>query len=215
MRVDLSAPEPGELRALATPSLLVLLAANVIPLVGVVALGWDLGLILLLYWAESAVILAFSLLKLALTAGKAAFALVPFFLVHAGMFMGGHLLFLLVLFVDRPAAGWSGLLRDLGIGLAVFAASHLYSFVANFRRKGESYAKAQDVMGGFYARIVVMHLTIIGGAFLIAFLGSNLFTLGLLVGLKTVVDGFAHLRERSKHVPARPSEAPPTPPTDS
>src|SRR5687768_334661 len=89
---------PGDLPS----SVWVLVATNLLPLAGVLLFGWDLGLILLLYWAESAVILAFSLGKLALTAGVAALFLVPFFLVHAGGFMGVHLVFLLVLFVDRP-----------------------------------------------------------------------------------------------------------------
>lgn len=180
-------------------SVWVLVASNLVPLAGVAVLGWDLGLILLLYWAESAVILVFSLAKLATTAGLAALFLVPFFIVHAGIFMLVHLVFLLVLFVDVPDAGWGVWLADLGIGLAALVLSHAFSFWANFRRRRESYAKPQDVMTAFYGRIVVMHLTIIFGGWLVMLLGQPAWALVLLIVLKTGADAAAHLRERRKH----------------
>ncbi|MFA5943847.1 MAG: DUF6498-containing protein [Candidatus Thermoplasmatota archaeon] len=186
--------------AAGTPaSLWVLLAANGVPLIGVLFFGWDLGLVLLLYWAESAVLLFFSLVKLAITSGRAALALIPFFLVHAGLFMGGHLLFLLALFVEEPSGGWSALLRDIVLVLPVFVVSHGYSFFANFRRRGESFKGHGDVMAAFYKRIVVMHLTIIFGAFLTFGLGSPVWAVVLLVALKTGIDGVSHLRERKRH----------------
>jgi hypothetical protein len=180
-------------------SLWVLLAANAVPLLGILFLGWDLGLVMLLYWAESAVILAFSLAKLAVTAGWGALFLVPFFVVHAGLFMVVHLVFLVVLFVDEPASGWLSLVRDLGLALVPFVVSHGYSFWANFRRRGESFTGHGDVMGAFYKRIVVMHLTIIFGAFLTFSLGSPVWAVVLLVALKTAVDAGAHLLERRRH----------------
>ena len=183
------------------PGLAALGAANLVPLLGVVAFGWDLGMVFLLYWAESAVILAFSLVKVALVARLGALFLIPFFLVHAGMFMGVHLVFLLTLFVDRPDAGWGALARDLAVGIAVLFASHLASFVANAVRRHERAANAQAVMAGFYARVVVMHLTILLGGFLTLALGSPRWALALLVVLKTAADAVAHLRERAKGTP--------------
>lgn len=194
-------PEAADGQAATPSSLWVLLAANAIPLAGVLFFGWDLGLVLLLYWAESAVLLFFSLLKLAMTAGLAAVALIPFFMVHAGMFMGGHLVFLVAVFVEEPAEGWSSLVREIAWILPVFVASHGYSFWANFRRKGESYKGHGDVMAAFYRRIVVMHLTIIFGAFLIFGLGSPIWAVVLLVVLKTLADGWSHLWERRRNAP--------------
>ncbi|HUR26148.1 MAG TPA: DUF6498-containing protein [Candidatus Thermoplasmatota archaeon] len=191
-------------------SLWVLLAANLVPLLGVLLFGWDLGLVMLLYWAESAVILAFSLAKLAITAGWGALFLIPFFVVHAGLFMVVHLVFLVVLFVREPEAGWLSLARDLAIALAAFAISHGYSFWANFRQGGESFKGHGDVMGAFYKRIVVMHLTIIFGAFLTFSLGSPVWAVVLLVALKTAVDAGAHLLERRRHSKAAPADAPTT-----
>lgn len=199
----------ADVRALPA-SVWVLVASNVVPLAGVLLFGWDLGLILLLYWAESAVILASSLGKLALTAGLAAVFLIPFFIVHAGMFMAGHLVFLLALFVDRPPDGWGSLARDLGLGVAAFALSHGYSFWANFRRRHETYGKPQDVMTGFYGRIVVMHLTILVGGWIVLLLDEPAGALALLVVLKTGTDVVAHLRERRKRAAAaasRPAQA--------
>ena len=190
-------------------SLWVLLTANLVPLAGVLLLGWDLGLVLLLYWAESAVILAFSLVKLALTAGWGALFLIPFFIVHAGIFMLVHLIFLVTLFVDEPQAGWPSMARDLLLALTAFVVSHGYSFWANFRRRGESFKGHGDVMGAFYKRIVVMHLTIIFGAFLTFALGSPVWALVLLIALKTGIDGGAHLWERRRHA-APVGTGPPT-----
>lgn len=179
-------------------SLWFLLAANLLPLAGVLFLDWDLGLILLLYWAESAVILLFSLVKVALVSGVAAVFLIPFFIVHAGIFMLAHLLFITTLFVDRPDAGWTSFVRDLGFGVVVLFASHLGSFLYNVVLKDERAANAQALMVGFYARIFVMQLTIILGGFLTMALGSPVWALALLVALKTGADAMAHLRERRK-----------------
>jgi hypothetical protein len=191
-------------------SLWVLLAANVVPLVGVLFFGWDLGLVLLLYWAESAVLLVFSLAKVAMTSGLGAFFLVPFFIVHAGMFMAGHLVFLLAIFVETPEGGWLALVREVAWVLPVFVASHGYSFASNFRRKGEAFKGQGDAMAAFYKRIVVMHLTIIFGAFLTVGLGSPVWGVVLLVALKTGTDAWAHLAERRRHAKAAQPDAVPS-----
>ena len=180
------------------PGLIALLAANLLPLAGALLFGWDLGLILLLYWAESAIILLFSLVKVGLVAGVAAAFLIPFFIVHAGIFMLVHLVFIATLFVDRPDAGWLSFARDLGLAAVVLFASHFVSFLQNVVRRSERAANAQAVMVGFYGRIVVMQLTIIAGGFLTLALGSPIWALALLVLLKTGADAMAHLRERRK-----------------
>lgn len=195
------------------PGVLALVAANLLPLGGVLFFGWDLGLILLLYWAESAVILLSNLLKL-VRMGGAGIAAAGFFVVHAGLFMLVHLLFLVALF--QPLAGRTPAqaLADLGIPLLGLAASHGLSFLHNTMRRGEVPKNPGQIMGGFYARIVVMHLTIIGGGILISTLGSPVWALALLVLLKTGVDVGAHLAERRKHE-ASTSPSPTPPPVDS
>jgi hypothetical protein len=43
-------------RLLLRPSVLILVAANLVPLIGVIFWGWDAFVLLMLYWLETAVI---------------------------------------------------------------------------------------------------------------------------------------------------------------
>src|SRR5438094_8089324 len=75
-----------------TPSLLALLLANAFPIVGVLFLGWTVFPLVLLYWLENVVVGGFNVARLLLAqprepaywAGK--LFLIPFFVVHFGMF---------------------------------------------------------------------------------------------------------------------------------
>jgi len=78
-------------------------------------------------------------------------------------------------------------------------ASHLVSFGWNFIGKGEyRRATASDVMKAPYGRIVVLHITIIFGAFVITALGSPVFLLFLLIVGKILLDAKLHLRSHRK-----------------
>jgi len=62
-----------------------------------------------------------------------------------------------------------------------------------------------------YGRIVVLHLTILGGAFLATALGETAVVLALLVVLKVIVDLRAHWRQHAPAAgvsPDRPAPAP-------
>jgi len=183
------------------PGVVALVAANLLPLGGVLWLRWDLGLVLLLYWAESAILLAFNLLKMA-RMGVAGLAAAAFFVVHAGMFMGVHLLFLVALFHPLHGRTMAQAAGTLGPSLLGLVVSHGVSFVHNTVRRGERPANPGQVMAGFYVRVFVMQLTIIlGGGLMQAFGGSPVWALALLVLLKTAVDLGGHLAERRRHLP--------------
>jgi len=85
-------------------SVLGLIAANVLPVFGVLYFKWDAFAIVLLYWAENLVIGFYNILKMALAKvahpiehlGK--LFLIPFFVVHFGGFAAVHGLFILLLF---------------------------------------------------------------------------------------------------------------------
>jgi hypothetical protein len=78
--------------------------------------------------------------------------------------------------------------------------SHGISFVYNYLIKGEyAKVKADRLMGSPYARIVIMHLAVLFGAFLTMALGSPVGILIILVGLKTSLDLIFHLRQHEKH----------------
>jgi hypothetical protein len=99
------------------PSILILIAANLLPLVGVMFWHWDGFVLLMLYWLETAVIAFWTVVRLAFMPRTAVgdmhfegsdkpatpVALALFFTVHAGIFMLVHFFFLWELFSnERP-----------------------------------------------------------------------------------------------------------------
>ncbi len=181
------------------PSAAALVLANLVPLAGVLWWGWDLFAVLTLYWAENVVVGAWNVVKMLLARSKGLAGklfLTAFFAVHYGLFTLGHGLFLFLLF--QPP----GPLPDVGGMLLVLLASHGVSFFTNFLGAGERLTlTVDDLMFRPYARVVVMHLTILGGAYLVDALGTPLGALAVLIALKTGVDLVAHLME---HRPRRP-----------
>jgi hypothetical protein len=86
-------------------SVAALIAANLIPLGGVLFAGWDVGLIVLLYWTENIILGFYNILKMAtLHAHKlsphhlAKLFFIPFFCIHYGGFCAGHGFFIIALF---------------------------------------------------------------------------------------------------------------------
>ena len=181
------------------PSALVLIAMNLIPLVGVLAFGWSVGALMLLYWAETVVIGAVNLPKL-LTAGMGqteeglgrgcgTVVLSAFFTAHYGLFNFAHFSVLEEVFTI-PAFD-TGLI----IALAGLAASHLFSLVVNWFGRGEYKRATPNVqMVRPYGRVFVLHMVILVGGFLSARFSAPIIPLILLVALKTVVDLFSHTR---------------------
>jgi hypothetical protein len=213
-----------------------LVLTNMIPLGGVLWLGWSLMLILALYWAENGVVGVINIMKI-LTAqgatpspsaarwsvnGRPAASLTRlgtagFFTIHYGLFWVVHGIFV---FTFIPAmtglAGFGGFGPGFvfitgpvgqpslpGVDASVFAfgvvglaISHGVSFWLNYLGRGEYRTLSPaDVMIQPYGRLVIMHLTIILGAFVSIFLGTPLGSLIVLVVLKTGLDLAFHLRQ--------------------
>jgi cytochrome c oxidase subunit IV len=84
------------------------------------------------------------------------------------------------------------------IGAVALFISHGVSFFVNYLGQGE-YLRRSAVaqMAAPYGRVVVLHLTIIFGAFAIAFLGAPVLLLLVLVVGKTLFDLSLHLREHA------------------
>lgn len=101
-------------------SILALVAANLIPLIGVFALGWDAGILVVLYWTENIIVGSFNILKIAFArsdppGGHAIkLFLIPFFCLHFGIFTAVHGFFLKSLFT-LPTQVESLLPRTQGI----------------------------------------------------------------------------------------------------
>lgn len=195
-------------------SAFVLLASNAIPLVGVLLHDWTVFQILLLYWCENVTVGVFNVLRMVCAQPKSELIwagklfLIPFFVVHYGMFTFVHGMFVLGLFggaaVRFGALSWASLLtavRGAGIGvpLGAMLASHGFSFFHNYLAGGE-YQRVQlsQLMFQPYGRVMLLHVTVLIGAFLATTFGSPLPALVLLIALKTTLDLWAHLKERRK-----------------
>jgi hypothetical protein len=187
-------------RATFTTPVVALVVANLFPLVGVVALEWSAGDLILLYWAENIVIGFYNLLRM-LTArgedkvgcGGRAF-IAGFFCVHFGGFCAGHGVFVMVL----TGIGDDGAAQErvwLALPLAGLFVSHGISFAQNFIIKGERYrVTVGQLMPRPYVRIVMLHVAIIAGAAPVMALESPLPLLVLLVIFKIGIDIKLHNR---------------------
>jgi hypothetical protein len=272
-------------RTALTRSAIVLVLANVIPIVGVLFFGWSLITILVLYWLENGIVGFWNVPRIALAQGSiiprlpdmpdsaaraatrsdeeaatlqaswrrvqalrdlaasrpgvAQLSLIPraglavFFVIHYGMFwlVHGIVVFTLPMF-SGIATGSSGSnaacnspifpepgeipspIGEAGscapggfgeiawgavlIGAAALFLSHGASFLLNYVGSSEyQRTSAPGQMGAAYGRVVVLHLTILVGGFVVAFLGAPIGALVVLVVLKTAFDLGLHRREHA------------------
>ena len=191
--------------SLASPSALVLIAANLVPLAGSVFWGWQLSDVMVLYWAESGIIGFYNILKMALISRWLAIPAGLFFLSHFGAFMAVHFLFIYSIFVQGLQGGGGDLgdVRMLFVALwpalAALFLSHGLSFVVNFMGRREYTTRSiRSQMSEPYRRIVFMHLVLIFGGGLALILGAPTPVLWLVIVVKIWVDMRAHLKERKR-----------------
>jgi hypothetical protein len=195
------------------PSTLLLVAINLVPLIGIYAWGWDGFVLLMLYWLETASIAFWTIVRIAAMprdeVGRP-FLIAAFISVHAGLFMIVHLVFLWVLFSGQWSEKVHGIhdfISQLVIGtgmwlplLVLFIGRGLvmlYEMVqpALLRRAGikapivadTSSSLDSGILSGLYIRIVVMQITIILGGWIVILFGGR-GTLALVIAIKTAVD---------------------------
>ncbi len=216
-----SGPQKASLPGRFSPTALVLIAANLLPLYGVLVLGWAVLPIMVLFWLENIVIGVLNMLRILFASPTDAarwtskFVLVPFFTVHYGLFTAVHGLFVFALFGGEPykalvdglwtidAARHAITEFALWPGIGALAASHLFSFFWNYLGQREfQQARPEALMQAPYSRVIVLQVTIILGGMLIQVLHSPLWALLLLIGLKIGVDLRAHLKEHRRPQPA-------------
>jgi hypothetical protein len=207
-----------------------LVVANVVPLIGVLFFGWSVWNILVIYWLENGIVGASNVLKMSRADGSdlpadggpglagamrlvvngrpatglAKAFLIPFFVMHYGIFwlVHGVFVFTLPLFAGIGRGG-----DDFGTGMTLspssiaFAAvalaiSHGLSYWWNFLRGGE-YRRTTPVALMFapYGRLVVLHVTIILGAMAMVLTDAPAAAIAVLVLVKTAIDLGLHLRE--------------------
>lgn len=186
-----------------------LVAANLVPLAGVLFAGWRLDEVMVLFWAESAVVAFYTLAKMAMVGGWLAIPAGIFFLAHFGAFMAIHFLFIYELFVRGGMGGrepgaaeaLAGVFMPLWPALAALFVSHGVSFALNFLgRKEHRGVTVAGLMAAPYKRVMLMQMTLIFGGFFLLGLHQTAPALAILVGLKIAVDLYAHRRERKPHL---------------
>lgn len=196
--------------ALRRPDTWLLIAANAVPLLGAIWLGWDVATLVILYWMETAIIGFWTLVRLASASPRQLGAatnfaagpgmtingpgLAVFVLAHASIFMLVHFFFLTFLL----PGDWKqhlgsvqefvlGFIIPSGIWLPLLGLFLVRGMIAISEMR--SGAPAGNVIVGFYVRIVIMQLTILLSGFLALAVGG-VAMLVLLILLKTLADLF-------------------------
>lgn len=186
----------------------ILVVANLIPLFGVLFLSWNLQHIMLIYWAESAIVGFYNVIRMIVISPTQSIFLVPFFCFHFGMFMFVHLMFINTLtsfpgiFTNstpkfRPLLGIENI-KNLLLPVTALLISHGISLFINFFKQQEYKTRTiKEQMFIPYKRIVIMHLTLLFGAFIIIPTGQPMLLIALMTVIKTALDVIAHLHEHS------------------
>jgi len=188
-------------------STLLLVIANLVPVAGTLFLGWNLSDVLVLYWAESAVIGLFNICKIIMISKFMALFAVPFFIGHFGAFMAVHFLFIYTIFVkgvqgmndsSNDLADVARLFIGLWPALAALFVSHAYSFYTNFVRRREYRRRTVgNQMSEPYSRIIFMQLVLILGGGLSMIIGQTGPVLMGVIALKIYFDVKAHIKEHA------------------
>jgi hypothetical protein len=188
-------------------SALVLLLSNLLTIVMAVIQGWDVSMLMWIYWGQSVVIGYFNVhrimdLERFSTEGfrindqaveptrETQRKTAAFFAMHYGMF---HLVYFVFLFNDAFLDGPVSLLAA-GICVFAFYLNHRYSWQYNRARDRERVPNIGNIMFFPYLRIIPMHVTILFGGFLG---GHGSFSLLFFLLLKTAADVAMHVIEHA------------------
>ena len=194
-------------------SIAVLIAANLLPLIGVLLWEWDVFFLLLLFWCENIIIGVFGIARL-IVAGESENAveglfLPAFFLVHYGGFMFGHFMLLFALYSSHaagagqaaePADYYRMAIENLNwIAVVALFVSHGWSFIENYMGKREyENLRPGAAMALPYRRMMITHVALLVGGFFLVEQGQPLAGLVLLVLLKIVLDMTFHRHEHQR-----------------
>lgn len=192
---------------------------------GVLALGWPVFFVMALFWFENVVIGGFNVLRMLLSGLRsggagilAALAMAAFFTLHYGMFTAVHGAFVVALFgvpeLGRDAMNGGlaapalrmveSLMADRAGWLAMLAvvAVQAVAFVQWSIATRASPTPLKELMGAPYGRIMVLHVSLIAGAFLLQAFRSPVAGVLLLVALKLAYDLMALGRAPRQQAPS-------------
>jgi hypothetical protein len=193
--------------AFASTSLWVLVASNVLTIILALWQGWNLGLLMFVYWCQSIIIGIFCFVRMLtlkefsaenvrinnvpVTPGKATQLYMSFFFaVHYSFFHFGYLLFMFLGFEVSIFNQDALTLVSLSLTVIVFFCSHLFTYFSNRERDLLKKQNIGTLMFTPYLRIIPMHLTILFGA-----LAGGAIPLLIFLVLKTIADAGMHIIE--------------------
>lgn len=180
-------------------ALATVVVGNLIPVFGVLFLGWDAAQILILYWVENVILGVLTLPRLIAAAkGKGeGWFLAGFFIVHYGLFCFGHLTFALLIvsdFTDEAGGlyGWLfAMLRQPSFlwAVAAIAVLNLATQIREWWGPG-LWRTADPKLEMFkpYGRIFVLHLTVLFGSAVAMMLGAPVAAILILCVLKALLE---------------------------
>lgn len=178
---------------------------------GVLVLGWSVFIVMALFWLENIVVGAFNVLRMlvsgermGITGVVAAFFAAAFFTVHYGLFTAVHGVFVVLLFgtpeLGREAMN-GGLFAPLArmlevlltqregwLAVAAMVMVHAVGFVQWVVASRERPTPPRELKGAPYGRIMVLHVALIAGGFLVMSLHAPALGVLLLVALKLAYD---------------------------
>jgi len=187
---------------------------NAVPLLGVLQWGWRSFDIIYLYWMENIIIGLFTVLRLTVRRYSGAYDikgtafLVPFFIVHYGLFCTVHGLFVVNMFGNEAldnnglftayAAAPQLMTSDyLWFAALAFCGLHLFEWLQDSFERGWGPDDIRKTMMSPYRRIMVLHVTIFASGFALGAMSEPLAGLVLLVAVKTGFD-LHHLKMHEK-----------------
>lgn len=178
--------------------LILLIVFNLVPVAGVVQFGWNLNTLLLMYWAENAVIGLYTVARMINASkhselGKSRSYQVLFFLAHYSTFCVLHVVVLVSVFQMAGS-------RSQGAAWLSFVVVLLYAV-----QHGVSYRKiwvgqeeykrlsSAETMVLPYVRVAPVFVLTIAGGIAVWYMGEPAAALAAFAALKIAVDAAAHV----------------------
>jgi hypothetical protein len=189
------------------------LAFNAIPLAGVAFWGWSPFELIFLYWLENVIIGVRTFIAILLSgrfhSRVGAVAASMFFAVHYGIFCLVHGMFVISLFGQSHGANpheAASFNTAIAIGVLAIIAWQTALLALHIYQRDES--SPPELMFSPYPRIIVLHVTIIGGGFLLMALNSPYAGILVLAILKTAMDAAITLFGWKMHSDPKPATSP-------
>lgn len=199
------------LNSLKLPSAVLLIFVNLIPLFGVILLGWNAYDLVVIYWLENVVVGIYNVARMPFVKGQWTslkfknfdtnilinIFMTFFFIIHYSGFTFGHAIFLKLIAIPNSTFTGEVGYQQAGIFFTALMISHGFSYFFNFWFRGEYKERNifQQMMSP-YQRIGVLQVTIIFGMFLSMFFPGPGLAI-ILVIAKIFLDLNAHTKAHS------------------